>query len=123
MAKFRPEGWHTLTPRVFVSDPEGFVAFLRTVFDAEGEFKSGSPAEMRIGDSLLMVSEVGPRELTTAFLYAYVEDADATYRQAIAAGAASLEAPLDTPYGDRRAMVEDRWGNTWQIATYRPRSS
>ena len=36
-------------------------------------------------------------------------------------GANSVEAPTDTPYGDRRGMVEDKWGNTWQIATYNPR--
>ena len=36
--------------------------------------------------------------------------------EAVAAGAETLEPPLDTPYGDRRAMVKDRWGNVWQIA-------
>jgi uncharacterized glyoxalase superfamily protein PhnB len=53
------------------------------------------------------------------FLYAYVSDADATYQRAIEAGARSLETPVDMPYGDRRAMVEDRWGNVWQIATFK----
>jgi PhnB protein len=57
--------------------------------------------------------------VSAARLYVYVPDADATYRRAIAAGATSLEAPLDTPYGDRRAMVRDRWGGVWQIATHR----
>jgi PhnB protein len=47
----------------------------------------------------------------------YVNDADATYQRALNAGARSLEEPFDTPYGDRRCMVEDKWGNTWQIAT------
>ena len=53
--------------------------------------------------------------------YLYVEDADATYHRAMAAGATSLEAPNDTPYGDRRAMIRDPGGNVWQIATYRAR--
>ena len=53
-----------------------------------------------------------------AFLYVYVDDTDAAYRRAIDAGARSLEEPSDMPYGDRRCMVEDRWGNTWQIATH-----
>ena len=66
-----------------------------------------------------MVSESGPRESTQAFLYLYVEDADATYRRAIAAGAVSLEEPTDMPYGDRRAMIRDPGGNVWQIATCR----
>jgi len=46
-----------------------------------------------------------------------VSDTDATYQRAIDLGAESLEAPLDTPYGDRRGMVRDPYGNIWQIAT------
>jgi uncharacterized glyoxalase superfamily protein PhnB len=52
----------------------------------------------------------------------YVEDADATYQRAIVAGAVSLEAPADMPYGDRRAMIRDPGGNVWQIATFRKKS-
>jgi uncharacterized glyoxalase superfamily protein PhnB len=63
-----------------------------------------------------MVTPAGVRELFPAFLYVYVEDADATYRRALSVGAVSLEEPLDTPYGDRRAMVRDPFGNVWQIA-------
>jgi len=66
---------------------------------------------------MLLISEAGVRNPMAAFLYVYVNDADATYRAAIEAGARSVEEPVDTPYGDRRAMVEDNWGNTWQIAT------
>ena len=44
-------------------------------------------------------------------------EADATHQRAVVAGARTLEAPFETPYGDRRYMVEDDWGNTWQIAT------
>jgi uncharacterized glyoxalase superfamily protein PhnB len=54
-----------------------------------------------------------------AFLYLYVDDIDATYRRALDAGAMSLEEPQDTPYGDRRGMVEDPCGNIWQIATHK----
>jgi PhnB protein len=61
----------------------------------------------------------GIRDAATAFLYVYVEDADVAYARAMAANAVSLEAPADMPYGDRRAMVKDPWGNTWQIATHR----
>jgi PhnB protein len=45
-----------------------------------------------------------------------VANADASYARGVAAGAVSLEAPLDTPYGDRRAMVRDPYGNVFQIA-------
>lgn len=66
-----------------------------------------------------MVSDGGGlREPTPAFLYVYVEDADSTFRRAIAAKAISLEEPADMSYGDRRATVKDEWGNTWQIATH-----
>ncbi|NUX59476.1 VOC family protein [Paraburkholderia youngii] len=120
MTNFQPDGWHTVTPRIIVRDPENLVAFLKQVFQARGEFRAGLPAEIRIGDSVLMVSGGdGLRDPATAFLYVYVEDADSTYRRAIAANAVAIEEPTDMPYGDRRAMVIDEWGNTWQIATHK----
>jgi PhnB protein len=90
------------------------------VFRAQGELRPGLPAEIRIGDSVVMISGGdGLRDPAVAFLYVYVEDADSTYKCAIAANAVSLEVPTDLPYGDRRAMVRDEWGNTWQIATHK----
>jgi len=123
MPEFTPPGWHTITTRLIAGDPEGLVTFLKRVFDASGEYKSDRPAEITIGDSIVMISGAGPRETTNALLYVYVADADGTYRRAVDAGATTIEAPLDTPYGDRRAMVADPFGNTWQIATYRPQGS
>jgi uncharacterized glyoxalase superfamily protein PhnB len=76
------------------------------------------PCQIRIGDSLVMVSEVGVRDAMPAFLYLYVDDTDATHQRALEAGAESLEAPQDMPYGDRRCMVKDPGGNIWQIATH-----
>ena len=119
MATFQPDGWHTVTPRIVVREPENLITFIWKVFQARGEFRHGLPAEIRIGDSVVMVSGGdGLREPMPASLYVYVEDVDSTYRPAIAASAISLEAPADMPYGDRRAMVRDPWGNTWQIATH-----
>jgi tRNA-Thr(GGU) m(6)t(6)A37 methyltransferase TsaA len=112
-----PNGWHSLTPRIVVDDVAGLVEFLRRVFDATGEVHPDRPAVMQIGDSVIMIGNVGLRKAMPAFLYLYVEDADATYRRALQAGAQSLEEPSDMPYGDRRGMVQDRWGNVWQIAT------
>jgi PhnB protein len=114
---FRPAGWHSVTPRIIAHDAEALVAFIKAVFGAIGDYQLGRPAELRIGDSIVMISDAGVRETMPAFLYVYVESADLTWQQAVKAGAQSLEAPLNTPYGDRRAMVKDRWGNTWQIAT------
>ena len=99
-----------------VSDAAAAVEFLRAVFGAAGDAHADRPPEMRVGDSLILVSSVGERELFPAFLYVYVDDADAAYHRAIAAGATSIESPLDTPYGDRRAMVRDPLGNMFQIA-------
>ncbi|WP_267221599.1 VOC family protein [Dyella silvae] len=119
MTKFQPDGWHTVTPRIVARDPERLIAFIKAVFQAQGGLHPGRPAEIRIGDSVVMISDGGGmRETMPAFLYVYVEDADATYQRAMAANAISLEVPTDTPYGDRRAMVRDAWGNTWQIATH-----
>jgi predicted enzyme related to lactoylglutathione lyase len=113
----QPPGYHTVTPRMVVGDVGGAVDFLRAVFDATGDVPPGRPAEIRIGDSLVMVTQAGQRELFPALLYVYVADADAAYRRAVAAGAETIEEPLDTPYGDRRSMVRDPYGNVFQIAT------
>jgi len=115
---FTPEGWHTVTPRIVVPDAEQLVVFLKQVFGAIGEYQQTRPSEVRIGDSIIMISDVEIRSTMTAFLYVYVDDTDATYLRAIDAGARSIEEPSDMPYGDRRCMVEDKWGNTWQIATH-----
>jgi uncharacterized glyoxalase superfamily protein PhnB len=93
------------------------VTFLKRVFGATGRYLDNRPSEIRIGDSIVMVTDTGVRPATAAFLYVYVENADTVYKRAVKAGARVIEEPLETPYGDRRCMVEDRWGNTWQIAT------
>ena len=119
-ADFKPVGWPAVVPRLLTSDVPGVVAFLRTTFGAEGDVPLGRPAEMRIDDAIIMVSDGGGlRQAFPAFLYVYVEDTDATYQRAIASGAREIEPPADMPYGDRRATVQDAWGNTWQIATHR----
>lgn len=120
MKQWKPQGWHSVTPRLVAADPAKLVRFLRDAFGAVGEFERDMPSQVEIGDSLVMVSGEGPRPVTSSFLYLYVEDADAAYRRAMAAGARSIEEPADMPYGDRRAMIEDPGGNVWQIATYRP---
>jgi PhnB protein len=114
---FQPAGWHTVTPRIIVPAAEKLVEFVKHVFGATGEYHHQAPAELRLGDSIIMISDAGVRDTMTACLYVYVESADVTWQRAIEAGARSIEAPLNTPYGDRRGMVQDPWGNTWQIAT------
>ena len=117
---YQPPGWHTVTPRIIVHNARNLVDFVKQVFGATGDYHPQAPAELRIGDSIIMISDTGARDAMPACLYVYVENADATWQRAIDAGAQSLEAPLNTPYGDRRGMVKDKWGNTWQIATRKP---
>jgi uncharacterized glyoxalase superfamily protein PhnB len=118
MKRFQPDGWPTVTPRIITSKPAEMVRFVKKVFRAKGKFQVNRPAEIRIGDSLLMISDGdGLREPMPAFLYVYVEDVDETYRRAVKAGAETIELPSDLPYGDRRAMMKDAWGNLWQIAS------
>lgn len=105
-----------------VADAAAAVEFLRTVFDAEGKREEDRPAEMRIGDSLILVSGSGAREAFPALLYMYVDDVGLRFERAMAAGAECMEEPADTPYGDRRAMVRDRFGNIFQIAARSDRS-
>jgi PhnB protein len=113
-------GRHTVTPRIITEDPQGLVDYLREVFGAEGELQSGRPVELRLGDSVVMISDGGGQwEMAPAFLIVYVDDTDAVYRRAIKSGATSLGDPSDMPWGDRWATVRDSWGNTWQIATAR----
>ena len=115
---FKPKGWPTVIARIVVPKAAELVEFVKAVFQATGDYRSDRPSVLNIGESLLMISDAGIREGATAFLYVYVSDTDETYKLALNAGAHSLEEPSDLPYGDRRAMVGDRWGNTWQIATY-----
>jgi PhnB protein len=109
-------GYHSVTSRLVVSDVLAQVGFLQRVFGATGDVQVGRPTEVRIGDSVIMISGTTDRDPFSAFLYIYVADADLTYVRAMDAGAVSLEPPLDTPYGDRRAMVRDPFGNVFQIA-------
>ncbi len=117
-SSFTPKGWHTVTPRIVAREPQQLVAFVKHVFGATGDYRPDTPAVLNIGDSMVMVSDAGIRDPIPAFLYIYVPDTDAAYRRAIECGARSLEEPSNLPYGDRRGMVEDKWGNTWQIATH-----
>lgn len=117
MPKWRPKGWHSVTPRLVVEEPAKQVKFLKRAFDATGTLQRSRPSEIVVGDSMLMVSGTGLRQALPAILYLSVEDVDATYRRALRAGAISVEEPVDVPYGDRRCIVLDPCGNTWQIAT------
>jgi hypothetical protein len=92
-AKHVPRGWPVLLPRIFVEESERLVAFIQQVFGATGSFQGERPTELRIGDSMILVSEPLQRQPFTAFLYVYVEDTDATYRRALATCRTAIAAP------------------------------
>jgi PhnB protein len=97
-----PEGWHTVTPRIVVHDARRLVKFVTHVFEATGDYRPDRPAVLRIGDSVIMISDAGSREPMSAFLYAYVDDVDRTHRRAIQAGATTLEEPCGQADADER---------------------
>ena len=74
---FVPEGWHTITPRIVVQGAEQLVEFLARVFSATGEFQETRPSVVKIGDSVVMISEAGIRSPMPTFLYVYVGNSDA----------------------------------------------
>jgi PhnB protein len=118
------EGYRTITPFLH---PRGTSQAIEFVHDAFGAELVSEPyvtpqgyvahAEMRIGDSLLEMGEGhGSVKRFDAAIHLYVDDCDAVYRRAVAAGAKSVSAPYDSPY-ERFAYVIDPWGNHWYIGT------
>ena len=76
--------------------------------------------EAKIGDSMIVMEVSDPPHPggKPASIYVYIDDVDAAYQRALAAGATSVAAPEDKPYQERAAGVKDSFGNTWWIATY-----
>ena len=120
-----PEGAQRVTPYLVVEGAAECLDFMRDVFGAEERFRMDAPdgklghAETTIGDSVIMVGDAGGEHPPQpAMLHVYVEDCDATFQKALAAGATALREPADQFYGDRSAQVRDRWGNKWSLATH-----
>lgn len=119
---YRREGFHTVTPYLTVQQPSELLEFLKQSFLATELGRTtgsagGMHAEVRIGDSMLMVGGgVGLKQMPTA-IHLYVPDVDEAYQRAVNAGATSLFEPADQPYGERSGAVQDPFGNRWYIAT------
>ena len=123
--KARPEGYHSITPYLVVEGAARLIEFLIQAFGAEEVHRMPAPgglvghAEVRIGDSVVMLGDArGEHHATNTMLYLYVEDVDATYQIALAAGAEAVQPPMDQFYGDRSGSVKDPCGNVWYIATH-----
>lgn len=127
-----PRGFRTVTPYLIAADGPALVEFAKQAFGAEEKFRAIGPAgglhaEVRIGDSMLMMGGGIPgREFrstgNTHALHLYVEDADAVYKKTLAAGATSLDEVRDQEYGERSGSVKDPAGNFWYIATHKGES-
>jgi PhnB protein len=129
-----PAGYHSVTPYLMVRDATKALAFYRNAFDAQELMRFEGPpgriahAEVKIGDSHVMLADenpeggfAGPQTLGGAgvSLMLYVEDVDATFDRAIAAGAAVRRTVADQFYGDRVGTLADPFGHVWSIATHR----
>lgn len=127
-----PRGFRMVTPYLVAADTPALLDFVKQALGAEEKFRTETPvggihAEVRIGDSLLMVGggipgRKFPGSLQPNALHVYVEDADAVYKRAIAAGATSISEPADQDYGERSGSVKDPAGNFWYIATAKGKS-
>lgn len=122
-----PEGYHAVTPYLAVDGADRLLEFVKQAFGAEETVKMPTPdgkighAEVKIGDSIVMLSDASTGDQGVAMpgmIHLYVEDADATYGRALAAGGTSMREPTDQFYGDRMAGVKDPVGNHWWIATH-----
>lgn len=123
-AKTPPEGFHTVTPYLIVSDVAQQLTFLRDAMDAREVHSSAGGdggiihAQVQIGDSMVMMGRAqGDYPPMPSMLYLYVDDTDAWYRRALAAGATSVAEPKDQDYGDRSGGVKDPQGNQWWFGT------
>ena len=123
--RFIPEGLRTVNIYLHTKGTADVIEFLKRAFNAEEAARHESPqgtivhAKIRVGDSILEMSEAhGPYQPMPTGIHLYVNDADAVYAQALQAGATSVSAPADQPYGDRFAHVKDPSGNSWFIATH-----
>jgi len=121
-----PQGKPSLMAYLHPHRAEPLLAFLTKAFGADQIEKYGTPdgvimhAQARIGgDSVIEMGEAGGEiQPSPTMFYLYVPDAEASYFRAMNAGASSVHAPADQPYGDRTAAVKDVFGNMWYLATH-----
>ena len=128
-----PAGYHTATPYLYIRGAAAAIEFYKKAFGATELFRMGGPdgkighAEIKIGDSPIMMSdehlEIGatsPQTCggTTVSILLYVENVDAVFAQAVAAGA-GVERPVENKfYGDRMGSLKDPFGHVWHIGTH-----
>ena len=133
MVKPIPTGYHSLTPNITCNGAAQAIAWYGKVFDAQETVRMKAPgsdkilhAEIRIGDSILMLADSDheskdPQALggVAGALMLYTEDCDATFDRAVQAGATVLMPLTDMFWGDRFGRLRDPYGHVWAIATHK----
>jgi PhnB protein len=129
-----PEGAQVVTPYLCIKGASDAISFYGKAFGATELMRISGPggsvghAEIVIGGSRLMLADefpgmnfLGPKSVggTPVHLHVYVEDVDATFAQAVKAGAKVVRAVADQFYGDRSGSVEDPFGHVWHLATHK----
>lgn len=128
-----PPGYHTVTPYITVTDSSEAIDFYKRALGAEEIFRMNGPggkvmhAEIKIGDSVVMLSDEWPNSgvkapvnagCATASLMVYLPDVDASFERAINAGAKSTMAVQDMFWGDRAGQITDPYGHKWMLSTH-----
>jgi PhnB protein len=128
-----PDGYPRVSPSLIIDGAADAIEFYKSVLGATERMRMDGPdgkvghAELMLGESVIMVADeypdmgyVGPKKVggTPVALHVYVEDVDATFTKALAAGAKEERAVEDQFYGDRSGTFEDPWGHRWSVGTH-----
>ena len=128
-----PDGYRSVTPYLFVRGAAQAIDFYKQAFDARERMRMPGPAgkimhaELDLGDSMLMLADefpemnaLSPQAVggSPVMIAIYVNDVDATFNRAIAAGAKPLRPVANQFYGDRSGSLSDPFGHIWNIATH-----
>lgn len=118
-----PENYQTVMPYLILENAQGFIAFTQKVFGAKEMHKSMRDektimhAEIMIGESTIMFADASDQfKVSNAGLFVYVEDADETYKSALANGGVVVTELANQPYG-RSGGIMDPFGNVWWITS------
>jgi PhnB protein len=128
-----PPGYHSITPYLVVNEASRAIEFYKQAFGAKETVRMGGPggkvghAELKIGDSMLMLSDEMPGSGTRSpqslggspvSIFMYVESVDSVFNQAVKAGVKADMPPQDMFWGDRFGKLTDPFGHSWAIATH-----